>query len=84
MLIFTVSEYLNELFENRSLAAFTALSELGRVMVMAVHMAVMFVVAVLGAEDGGAEGAGEVVDMVFPIKSCDVGPAQGSAASMTE
>ena len=68
VLVLAVTEDLDELFEDGGLAAVAPLGELGRVMVVAVDAAIVFVVAVLGAEDGGAEGTGEVVDVVLAIE----------------
>ncbi len=50
MLILAISKYLDELLEDGRLAAAAALSKLGRVVVMAIHMAIVFIVAVRRAE----------------------------------
>ena len=50
MLILAIAENLNELLEDSGLAAVTSLSELGRVMIMAVNFSFVFVVAVLSTE----------------------------------
>jgi hypothetical protein len=54
VLIGTISKDFNKLLENSSLAAVATLRELRRVVVVAVHLAVMFVVAVLSAKDSRA------------------------------
>lgn len=82
VLVLTVPEDLDELLKNGGLAAIAALRELGGIVIVAVHLAVVLVVAVLGAEYGGAQGAGEVIDVVFALEGCDVGPSQRSAALM--
>lgn len=52
VLVLAVPEDLDKLLQNGGLAAVAALRELGRIMVVAVDISVVFVVAVLGAEDG--------------------------------
>lgn len=52
MLILPVSEDLDELLQNRCLAAVASLRKLGGVVVMTVDAAFMFVVAVGCTEDG--------------------------------
>jgi hypothetical protein len=54
VLIGTISKDFNELLENSSLAAIATLRELRRVVVVAVHLAIMFVVTVLSAKDSRA------------------------------
>jgi hypothetical protein len=50
MLVLSISENLNKLLQDGRLAPITPLGELGRIMVMAVNVSVMFVVAILSAE----------------------------------
>lgn len=69
MLVLAIAKNLDELLENGSLAAITSLSKSGGIVVVAVYVAVVFVVAVLGAEYGIAHGAGEVVDVIFAVQS---------------
>jgi hypothetical protein len=54
VLILSIPKYLHELLENGIVAAVTPLCKARRVMVVAVHVALMLVVAVLGSEDGWA------------------------------
>ena len=84
MLIDAVAEDLHELLENRGLASVALLRKLGAVVVVAVDVAVVLVVGVLGAEDGGADAAGEVLDVVLAVEGGDVGAAQGAAAVVAE
>ena len=49
-------------------------------MIMAIHFAFMLVVAILRAEDGGANGASEMLNVVFAIQCCDVGASQSTSA----
>jgi hypothetical protein len=72
VLVLAVTEDLDKLLKNGGLASVTALGELGRVVVVAVDLAVVLVVAILGTKDGGAEGAGEVVDVVLFVEGGDV------------
>jgi hypothetical protein len=72
MLVLSISEDLDKLFQNRCLTAITPLSELGRVVVVTVDAPLVLVVAVRGAEHRRAYGAGEVLNVVFAIECCDV------------
>lgn len=55
MLVLSIAVDLDELLEDGGLAAIAALSKLGRVVVVAVNAAFVFVVAVGRAEDCGAD-----------------------------
>ena len=55
MLILAVAKDLDELFEDGSLATVAALGELGRVVVVTIHIAIMLVIAVLSPKDSRAE-----------------------------
>ncbi len=67
MLVFAVPEDLDKLLEDGCLAAVAALCKLGRVMIVAVDLTIMLVIAILGAKDGWAKRAGEVVHMVLAL-----------------
>jgi hypothetical protein len=51
MLILTVAEYLYELLQNGIMAAMTPLCEPSGVVVVTIYISIVFVVAILGAED---------------------------------
>ena len=53
-------------------------------MVVAVDTAVVLVVRILRAEDGGTHTAGEVLDVVFPVECGDVRASEGSTACVAE
>lgn len=72
VLVLTVAEYFDELLQNGVLTAITALRESCRVVIVAVDIALVLVVAVLGAEYCRAHGAGEMLDMILPIQRSDV------------
>lgn len=84
VLVLAVSEDLHKLLENRSLTAVASLRELSRVMIVAVNMAVVLVVAVLGAEYGRTQRAGEMVDVVLAVECSDVGAAQSPSTLEAE
>lgn len=67
VLVLAIAVDFDKLLENGSLAAIAALGKLGGVVVVAVDAALVLVVAVGGAEDGGTDGAGEVLDVVFAV-----------------
>ena len=78
MLVLSVAENLDKLFENGGMTAVTPLGELGRVVVVAVDVAIVLVVAVLRAKDGRAEGTGEVLDVVLAVERGYVGASEGA------
>ena len=53
-------------------------------MVVAVYIAFMFVVRVLGTKHGRANGTGEMFDMVFAVKSCDIRASECTAAFVAQ
>lgn len=55
MLILSVAENLDKLFENGCLTAVAPLGKLRGIVVMAINIPVMLVVAILGSEDGLAQ-----------------------------
>lgn len=72
VLVLTVTKDLDKLLKNCRLTSVTLLSKLGGVVVMTVNLPIVFVVAVLRAEDCRAEGAGEMVNVIFPLQRRDV------------
>lgn len=72
MLILAIAEDLNKLLENGRMASITSLRKLCGVVVMAVHLPIVLIVTILCAEHSWAYRAGEVIDVVFPIQSCDI------------
>jgi hypothetical protein len=53
-------------------------------MVMAVYVALMFVVAVLGTKDSRAYRTGKMFNVIFAIESGDIGAAKGAPTCMAE
>lgn len=72
MLILSITEDLDKLFEDGGLTAIASLCKLSRVVEMAVDLGIVFVVTVLGAKDSRAYRAGEMFDVVLPIQGGDV------------
>jgi hypothetical protein len=68
MLVLSVAEDLDELFQNGSLTAIAPLRELGRIMEMAVHASFMLIVRILRPEDRRADGTCEVLDVIFSVE----------------
>ena len=83
MLILSVAEDLDELFQDGRLTAITPLRKLGRIMVVTVDTAFVFVVAVRCAEYSGAYRAGEMLDVVLSVQRGDVRATEGLAAFKT-
>lgn len=84
VLILTITEDLHELFQDGRLTAITALGKLGGIVVVTVYATLVLVVAVGRAEDGGAYGAGEMLDMVFAVESCNIRASEGLSAFEAE
>ena len=84
MLVLSVAENLDKLFEDGGMAAVTPLGELGRVVVVAIDVAIVLVVAVLRAKDGRAEGTGEVLHVVLAVERSYVGAAEGTTTLEAE
>lgn len=72
VLVLPISEYLHKLLQNSRLTPITPLSELCRVMVVTVDLAIVLVVTILGAKYRRAHRAREVVDMVFLVQRRDI------------
>ena len=83
MLVYAVSKDLHELLQDCRLTTVALLRELGRVVVVAVDASFMFVIAVLRTEDRGADRAGEVFDMIFPVERRDVRTSQCASTCET-
>lgn len=82
VLVLAIPVNLDKLLEYGRLAAVAPLGVAGRVVVVAVDVAVVLIVAILGTKDGGAERACEVVDVVLAVEGGDVGAAKGASALM--
>ena len=80
MLVLSISEDFDKLFQDGSVTTMTPLCELGRIMVMTVYFAFMFVVTVLRSEYCRADRAGKMFDMVFAIQGRDIGTPEGTTA----
>jgi len=84
MLVLAVPEDFDKLLEDGCLAAITPLGKLGRIMVVAIDLAIVFVVAVRRAKYCWTHRTGKVVDMVFAVESSDVGCTKSLAALVAE
>jgi len=82
MLILTVSEYLDELFQNGCLATVAFRGKLCRVVVVTVNLAAVLVVRILGTKHRRTDTAGKVLDVVFAVKRRDVGATERLTAFM--
>jgi len=80
MLILPISEYLNKLLEDGCLTSIAALCELRRIVVVAIDFAVVLVVTVLRTKNGRTDRTGEVFDVIFALKGCNVRASQRATA----
>lgn len=67
MLVLAVAEDFDELFEDRRVTAVTPLSESGRIVIVTIYIAFMFVVGVLSTKDCRTDGACEMFNVIFAI-----------------
>jgi len=72
VLILAIAEDLDKLLENGSLAALAPLGKTGRVVIMAIHLAIVLIVAVLCSKHCGTQRAGKVINVVFPLECRDI------------
>lgn len=84
MLILAIAKYLNKLFQDGSLAAVTTLSKASGVVVVAIDHALVLIVAILSAEGGRADGAGEMVNVVFAIEGSNIGATKRTSTVRAE
>lgn len=80
MLILPVPEDLHKLFQNGGMAAMAPLCKLGRIMVVTIYHAFMFVVTVLRSEHCGANRTSEMFYMIFAVQGCDIRTSKGATA----
>ena len=73
MLIDAIPKDLDELLQDRSLAAIALLRKFGGVVIVAVDITIVLIVAVLRTEDCGADAACEMLDMVLAIERSYIG-----------
>lgn len=72
VLVLSIPEDFDKLFQNGGLTAVTALGKPGGIMKVTIYTAVVLVVAVLRSEDGGTHGTSKVFNVVFTVQSCYV------------
>lgn len=84
VLVLSVPEDLNELLQYGGLAAVASLSELCRIVIVAVYLSFVFVVAILSSKNGRAHGTGEVLDMVLALQRRNVRASQCATTVETE
>lgn len=84
VLILAVAENLDKLLQDGGVASVASLSKLGGIMEMAVHLALVFVIGILGTEYCGTHGASEMFDMIFAIQGGDVGATKSTTTFVTE
>ena len=84
MLVLSISEDFDKLFQDGGLAAITPLGEFCRVVIVAVDASFMLVVAVRGAKHGRTHGTGKVLNVVFPVERGNVGTTERLAALKAE
>jgi hypothetical protein len=84
MLSYSIPGYFNELLEDRTSTAMTSYSELRTVMEMTINLVLVFVITILRSKNCVAEGTGEMFNVVFLIKSSDIGSSQCCPTSRTQ
>lgn len=78
MLILSIAKDLHKLFQDGRMTTMAALSKLSGIVKVAVNVALMLVVRVLGTKYRRAYGAGEVFNMILAVQSRNVRASQGT------
>lgn len=84
VLVGTISEKLDKLLQDGSLAAVAPLGKLRGIVIVTIDLPVVFVVAVLCTKDRRANRAGKMLNVIFSIQGGDVGPAQSAITLVTQ
>lgn len=84
VLILAIAENLDKLLQDGGVTAVASLSKLGGIMEMAVYLALMLVIGILGAEYRGTYGASKMLDVVLAVQGRDVGAAERTTTFVTE
>ena len=82
VLILAIAEDLDELLEDGRLTSIAPLREPCRVVVVAIDLAVVFIITVLSAEYGRTHGTSEVLNVIFPIERSNVRASKRAAAGV--
>jgi hypothetical protein len=80
MLVLTLPENLNELFQNRGVASVATLCELCRIVVVAIHTSIMLVITVLGTKDCWAHRTSEMIYVILSVQGSNVGTTECTTA----
>lgn len=84
MLVLSIAEDFDELLQDGCLTAIAPLCKLGRIVIMAVHAALVLVVTVGSSEYGGTDGTREMLDVVLSVQRRDIGAAESLATIETQ
>lgn len=84
MLVLAITEDLDKLLENGGMTSMAPLCKLGRIVEMAVDLALVFIVGVLCTEDRWAHGAGEMLNVVLAIQGCNVGATESTTTLVAQ
>lgn len=84
MLILSVSENFDKLFQYRRLAPIAPLCKLCRIVIVTVNLSLVFIIAVLRAKNCWTDRASEMLDVVFAIQGSDIGAAKSTSAIETQ
>ena len=67
MLVLSIAENFDELLQDRRLATIAPLCKLGRIVIVAVHTALVLVVAVRSPKNRGTDRTCEMLDVVLSV-----------------
>lgn len=84
VLVLTITKDFDKLLENGRLTSIASLRKSGRIMVVAINVALVLVVAVLRSKDCWTYRACEVLNVVFSIQCGNVRATKCASTSMTE
>ena len=84
MLILSIAKDFHKLFENGGMASMTSLRELGGIMEMTVHLALMFVIRILRPKHRGTYGARKVFNVVLAFQGRNIRATERTTTLMAE
>ena len=70
--IHTMAIDFNKLLQDSSFTSSTTNSKLDRIMIVAIDLVFMLIVRIVRTENSWANGAGEMLNVIFSVKGCNV------------
>lgn len=72
VLVLSIAEDLNKLFQDGGMATITLLCKLCRIMVVTIYIPFMFIIGILCSKNRGTDRTSKMFDVVLPVKRSDI------------